>query len=79
MAASDFLGKKFSEYLRDVILGISVLVCSIPQHFSWFENYDGRWYPTAMHAPNLVNSSQDFHIGLIKIVTNLKNSWRLDI
>ena len=39
MAASDCLQNKFSEYPCDMILGISVIVCSVPQHFSWFENY----------------------------------------
>ena len=38
VAASDCLCKKFSEYPHEM-LGISVIVCSIPQHFSWFENY----------------------------------------
>ena len=27
-----------------------------------------------MHTPNFVNSSQDFHIGFVKIIIDLKNS-----
>ena len=41
MVASDCFRNKFSEYPRDIILGISIIVCSIPQHFLWFENCVG--------------------------------------
>ena len=39
VAAYDCLQDKFSEYPHDIILGISIIVCSVTQHFSWFENY----------------------------------------
>ena len=43
VAALDCLRDKFSEYPRD-ILGISIIVCSIPQHFLWFKNYRLCWF-----------------------------------
>ena len=44
VAALDCLRDKFSEYPRDIILGISIIVCSIPQHFLWFKNYRLCWF-----------------------------------
>ena len=43
VATSVCLREKFSEYPRDIILGISIILCSIQQHHSWFENYKLCW------------------------------------
>ena len=73
-----------------------MIVCSVPQHFSWFESYkllilklvsgisflcNKKFLALVgtdlllmvMHAPNFVNSSQDFQIRFVKIVIDLKN------
>ena len=38
------LFENFREYLRDIPLAISIIVYSVPQHFSWFKNYKLYWF-----------------------------------
>ena len=38
----------FSKYLRDITLGVSIIVYSVPQHFSWFQNCKLYWFSNSL-------------------------------
>ena len=66
------------EYPRDIASGILIIVYLSTFHGLKIINCILEpvlaLYSLATHTPNFVISSQDFHIGFVKIVIDLKNS-----